>query len=383
MRMSIFANALVAAFVGFGGTLALIIAAAQTLGATQAQTASWVSAICIAVAVETAVLSWRMRMPVMAAWSTPGLALITASPGFSMSQGVGVFLFVGAALFVTGLVRPLMRLISSIPMSVASGMLGGVIVGIVINGVKASAVDPLLLLPLAGLFFIVRLFNPALAVLVTLVAGIVAIIATGRLAGDVSLGISTLSWTTPDFTLASIIGLGVPLWLVTMASQNLSGLAVLRGDGYHPQAGPIVAFTGLISVLTAPFNAHTTNLAAISAAICTGPDTHPDPAKRWMAGPVYAAIYLVFAFFGASLVALFAALPPGLVALVAALAFLGPLANALAIALKSEPERPAAMVAFVVTASGVAVMAIGAAFWGLTAGLLVLGLGSIDFLKRN
>jgi benzoate membrane transport protein len=378
MRISIIANALVAAFVGFGGTLALIVAAANALGATQAETASWVSAISLAVAVETVWLSWRMRMPVMAAWSTPGLALIAASQGITMAEGVGVFIFTAAALVVTGLVRPLMRAIAAIPMSVASGMLGGIITGIVVLGAKAAAVDPLLLLPLVAVYLLVRLWHPSVAVIAALVAGIAVVLVTGRLSGSVSVGISALQWTTPRFTPAPLIGLGLPLWLVTMASQNLSGLAVLRADGYAPEAGPIVTFTGLVSLITAPFNAHTTNLAAISASICTGPDTHPDPAKRWLTGPVYAAVYVVFAIFGASLVSLFSALPPGLIALVAGLAFLGPLGNALAIALKNEAERLPAVIAFAVTTSGVTVLAIGSAFWGLVAGLVVLGLERIN-----
>jgi benzoate membrane transport protein len=378
MRISVIANALVAAFVGFGGTLALIVAAANALGATQAETASWVSAISLAVAVETAWLSWRMRMPVMAAWSTPGLALIAASQGITMAEGVGVFIVTAVALVVTGLVRPLMRAIAAIPMSVASGMLGGIITGIVVLGAKAAAVDPLLLLPLVAVYLLVRLWHPSVAVIAALVAGIAIVLITGRLSGSVSVGISALQWTTPHFTPAALIGLGLPLWLVTMASQNLSGLAVLRADGYAPEAGPIVTFTGLVSLITAPFNAHTTNLAAISASICTGPDTHPDPAKRWLAGPVYAAVYVVFAIFGASLVSLFSALPPGLIALVAALAFLGPLGNALAIALKNEAERLPAVIAFAVTTSGVTVLSIGSAFWGLVAGLAVLGLERIN-----
>lgn len=378
MRISVIANALVAAFVGFGGTLALIVAAANALGATQAETASWVSAISLAVAVETAWLSWRMRMPVMAAWSTPGLALIAASQGITMAEGVGVFILTAAALVVTGLVRPLMRAIAAIPMSVASGMLGGIITGIVVLGAKAAAVDPLLLLPLVAVYLLVRLWHPSVAVIAALVAGIAIVLVTGRLSGSVSVGISALLWTTPRFTPAALIGLGLPLWLVTMASQNLSGLAVLRADGYAPEAGPIVTFTGLVSLITAPFNAHTTNLAAISASICTGPDTHPDPAKRWLAGPVYAAVYVVFAIFGASLVSLFSALPPGLIALVAALAFLGPLGNALAIALKNEAERLPAVIAFAVTTSGITVLAIGSAFWGLVAGMVVLGLERIN-----
>jgi benzoate membrane transport protein len=164
-----------------------------------------------------------------------------------------------------------------------------------------------------------------------------------------------------------------------MASQNLSGLAVLRAAGYEPPAGPLIAVTGLVSVLTAPFNALTTNLAAISAAICTGPDVHPDPAERWKTGPFYALAYLVFALFGASLVAIFAVLPPSLIVLVAGLGLLGALANALAIALGGERQRIAATVTFAVTASGIVVAGIGSAFWGLAAGLAVLALDQIKF----
>ena len=192
--------------------------------------------------------------------------------------------------------------------------------------------------------------------------------------------LSTLTLVAPHFTFASIVGLSLPLYLVTMASQNLSGLAVLRADGYEPAPGPLIGVTGLVSVLTAPFGASTTNLAAISAAICTGPDVHPDPAQRWKTGPFYALAYLVFAAFGASLVAIFAVLPQSLIVLVAGLALLGSLANALSIALKDEAGRMAATVTFAVTASGLSLFGIGSAFWGLVAGLIVIGL---DGLKRK
>jgi benzoate membrane transport protein len=177
-----------------------------------------------------------------------------------------------------------------------------------------------------------------------------------------------------------VIGLALPLYLVTMASQNLSGLAVLKAAGYDAPPGPLIGFTGFISLITAPFGASTSNLAAISAAICTGPDVHPDPAERWKTGPFYALAYLIFALFGASLVAIFAVLPPTLIALVAGLALLGSLANALAISLKDEAGRMPATVAFVVTASGLTLFGIGAAFWGLLGGLIVLGL---DHLRRR
>ncbi|MCC0044011.1 MAG: benzoate/H(+) symporter BenE family transporter [Brucellaceae bacterium] len=373
-RLSIPAAALVAAIVGFGGTLALIIAAADALGASREQTASWVTAVCLALAVETAYLSWRTKMPVVTAWSTPGLALLAAAGGFTMNDAVGAFIMVAVLLIVTGTLRPLSRLVGRIPASLSSGMLAGILVSFAIGAVKAAGSDPLLVLPLAVLFFAVRLFNPALSVLAVLVAGVVLAWALGRIDAFPEPEFSTLVFTEPSFTLAGFFGLALPIYLVTMASQNLAGIAVLRAAGYEPPSGLLVWFTGAISLLSAPFNAVTTNLAAISAAICTGPDAHPDPAERWKTGPYYALWYLIFALFGASLVALFDALPPQLIILVAGLGLLAPLANALTMALGDAGLRTAAVVAFAVTASGVTMAGIGSAFWGLMAGLFVAAL---------
>lgn len=384
MRASVPASAFVAAIVGFGGTLALIIAAADAVGATQEQTASWVTAICLATAAGTLFLSWRYRMPIITAWSTPGAALVAASVGFTMAETVGAFIVAALLLIVTGLFRPLTRLISRIPTSVASGMLAGIVVTFVMGAAQSATADPWLILPLIAAFFIVRLFSPAMSVLLVLVGGGVAAWLSGRVGALPTPEMSTLVWTTPQFSAGAVFGLAVPLYLVTMASQNLSGLAVLRASGYQPPAGPLIAVTGLFSLFSAPFNALTTNLAAISAAICTGPDAHPDPEKRWLTGPFYALAYLVFAFFGASLVAIFAVLPSYLIMLVAGLGLLAPLANALAIAMTDVSGRTAATVAFAVTASGVVVAGIGSAFWGLLAGLLVLALDGAKtrYLRR-
>lgn len=384
MRASVPASAFVAAIVGFGGTLALIIAAADAVGATQEQTASWVTAICLATAAGTLFLSWRYKMPIITAWSTPGAALVAASVGFTMAETVGAFIVAALLLIVTGLFRPLTRLISRIPTSVASGMLAGIVVTFVMGAAQSATADPWLILPLIAAFFIVRLFSPAMSVLLVLVGGGVAAWLSGRVGALPTPEMSTLVWTTPQFSAGAVFGLAVPLYLVTMASQNLSGLAVLRASGYQPPAGPLIAVTGLFSLFSAPFNALTTNLAAISAAICTGPDAHPDPEKRWLTGPFYALAYLVFAFFGASLVAIFAVLPSYLIMLVAGLGLLAPLANALAIAMTDVSGRTAATVAFAVTASGVVVAGIGSAFWGLLAGLLVLALDGAKtrYLRR-
>ncbi|UCI07947.1 benzoate/H(+) symporter BenE family transporter [Mesorhizobium sp. B1-1-8] len=372
MRLSIPISAFVAAIVGFGGTLALVIAAAKAVGATQVETASGVTAICLAMVIECLWLSWRTKMPIITAWSTPGLALVAASSGFTMAQAVGAFIVTGVLLVATGLFKPLTRLIAQIPPSVASGMLAGILLSFAVNAVKTIPSDPWLVLPLIAAFFVIRLFNPALSVLVVLIGGGLAAFLTGRVGGLPTPELSTLTLIAPEFSAAAIIGLALPLYLVTMASQNLSGIAVLRAAGYNPEPGPLIGVTGLFSLLSAPFGAATTNLAAISAAICTGPDVHPDPAERWKTGPFYALAYLIFAIFGASLVAIFAVLPQSLIVLVAGLALMAPLANALSIALKDEGERMPATVTFAVTASGLTLLGVGAAFWGLVAGMVVL-----------
>lgn len=380
MRLSIPVSAFVAAIVGFGGTLAIVITASSAVGATQAQTASAVTALCLAMAIESLYLSWRTKMPVISAWSTPGAALIAASSGFTVEEAVGAFIITAILLVATGLFGPLTRLIARIPASVASGMLAGIVVTFATNAVKAIPSDPWLILPLIAAFFVLRLVNPALSVLAVLVGGGLIAFLTGRVGVLPTPELSTLTLIVPAFSLSAAIGLALPLYLVTMASQNLSGLAVLRAAGYDPAPGPLIGVTGFVSLVTAPFGALTSNLAAISAAICTGPDVHPDPAERWKTGPFYALFYLIFAIFGASLVAIFAVLPQSLIALVAGLALLGALTNALSIALKDEAERMAATVTFAVTASGLTLFGVGSAFWGLVAGLLVLGL---DLLKKR
>lgn len=374
MRLSVFASSAVAAIVGFGGTLALIIAAATALSATQAETASWVTAVCLAIAGSSAWLSIRYKMPIIAAWSTPGLALIGASVGFTMPEAVGAFIVTALALILTGLIRPLSTLVSRIPASVASGMLAGVLLSFVIAAAKTVSLDPTFVLPLVALFFVMRLFNPSLAVIVVLVLGMAYALMSGRAPELPTPEISSLTLIWPVFHMGAMIGLALPLYIVTMASQNLPGFAVLRASGYEPPTSAALRVTGFFSLISAPFGAGTSNLAAISAALCTNPDAHPDPKKRWMTGPVYAAIYVVFALFGASLVAIFAVLPITLIALVAGLALSGPFINAMTLALKVEEERLAAIVTFAVTASGIAFFGVGSAFWALLAGLIVAAL---------
>lgn len=374
MRPSIVISAVVAALVGFGGTLAIIVSAARATGADTAQVSSWVTGLCIAMLITSGPLSLRFRMPIVTAWSTPGAALVAASAGIHLDAAIGAFLLAGALIVLTALFRPIGQAIQRIPASIAAAMLAGILLHFVLGLFEAAQAAPLLVLPLLLLFLVARLASPSAAILVVLVAGIALAAGLGLIGPMPGLELSRIVLTPPAFEPAVLVGLGLPLYLVTMASQNLPGFAVLRASGYTPPSRPILAATGLASLLTAPLGAHTTCLAAITAAICTGPDTHPDPAKRWMTGPIYSLCYAVFALFGASLVGLFAALPGALVTAVAGMALIGALVGSLGSALASERERFAAVLTLAVTASGISLLGIGAAFWGLTAGLVAFGL---------
>ncbi|MCR9221672.1 MAG: benzoate/H(+) symporter BenE family transporter [Alphaproteobacteria bacterium] len=376
MRPSLAVNALVAVLVGFGGTLALIVAAAQAVGANQAQTASGVAALCLAMAGISAFLSVRHRIPIIAAWSTPGAALIAGTDGsIGLAAAIGAYLAAGALILLTGFVGPLARAIERLPTPVAAAMLAGVLIRFTIGVFEHLGADPLLVAPMVAAFLLLRLASPAWAVIAVIGLGIALVYGLDRaapIAGGFQL--SHLTLIAPAFDPAALLGLALPLYLVTMASQNLPGFAVLKGAGYQPPAGSILRTSGLASVLIAPLGGLTVNLAAITAAICTGPDTHPDPAQRWKTGPWYALFYLILAMFGASLVALFAALPPAFIATVAGLALLAPLIGALTASLKEEAHRPAAVLTLCVTASGLSLFGIGSAFWGLATGLAVMGL---------
>jgi benzoate membrane transport protein len=384
MRLSIVTSAVVAALVGFGSTIAIIIAAAQAVGADAAQTSSWVAALCLAMAATSGYLSVRYRMPVITAWSTPGAALIAASTGISIHAAVGSFLLAGTLIVFAALIKPFGRAIERIPTSIAAAMLAGVLLQFVVGVFQSAQGAPGLVLPLVAIFLVVRLVNPALAVLAVLFVGL-GIAFGGGLAKPLTstLSLSTLTFIPPAFEPAALIGLGLPLFIVTMASQNLPGFAVLKASGYQPPSRPILAVTGLASVVTALFGAHTSNLAAISAAICTGPDTHPDPAKRWMVGPFYSLSYLIFAAFSAALIGLIAALPPELIKTVAGLALLGAFAGALGSALSEGSKVFPAVMTLAVTASGLTLFGIGSAFWGLAAGLITLGLDILAIRLRR
>lgn len=369
--------ALVAALVGYGSTIALVLAAAAAVGADAGQTASWVAAICFSKAIGSALLSSWKKVPVVLAWSTPGAALIAASTGVDIHQAVGAFVFTGFLIAMTAAVKPLNRAVSAIPTGVASGMLAGVLLPFTMAVAIHAAALPALVLPLIVVFLVVRLFNPLLAVLAALVAGLV--VAFGL--GGVPLPSSDVNWTSltfiaPEFDPAVLLGLGLPLYLVTMASQNLPGFAVMRANGYQPPVTAALGVTGLLSSFFALFGSHTVNMAAITAAICMGDDIHPDRAQRWKVGLAYAAVWMLLGLSGPVIVPAILAMPPAIVAVIAGLALIPPLIGALVSAFEFPETRFAAAATFAVTASGVAAFGIGAAFWGLLAGLAVYFLDS-------
>jgi len=373
--------ALVATVAGVGGTLPVVLAAAAAVGATEAQASSWVSGLGLATALSALLLSVRYRMPIITAWSTPGAALIASTSGVpSFRAAVGAFVLAAVLILLTAAVRPLGRLIERIPASIASAMLAGILLRLVVAMVEFVPSAPVLVLSLIALFLVARLLVPTMASLIVLAGGAALSLALGLVKTMPGLGLSRPELVMPAWDIATLVGLGVPLYLVTMASQNLPGFAVLRASGYQPPTRPALAVTGAASLLTAFLGAHTSNLAAISAALCTGPEAHPDPAQRWKAGVFYALWWGLIALFGASLFGLFAALPPALLATVAGTALLGSMAGAMGAAVIGDRERFAAAGTLAVTASGVTLMGVGSAFWGLCFGLVVLAVER--FLRR-
>ncbi|NGQ91091.1 benzoate/H(+) symporter BenE family transporter [Rhodobacter sp. HX-7-19] len=375
MRPSLLSAALVAALVGYGSTIALILAAAAALGATPDQTASWIMAVCFAKAAGSAILSTWHRVPVVLAWSTPGAALIAATEGYGMAEGVAAFLLAALLIAATGLVKPLGTLVARIPDGIAAAMLAGVLLPFVLKGAGAAQSAPLLVAPMVGLFALVRLRNPAMAVLAALAAGLATAFTTGAASlPDLPPIPPSPTFIAPEFHWSALIGLGLPLYLVTMASQNLPGFATMRAAGYEPPVAPALTVTGGISALAALFGAHTVNMAAITAAICMGDDVHPDRDQRWKVGLAYAGFWVILGLTGPVVIAVLNALPPALMTALVALALLGPLMGALTGAFAAPDQRFAATITLAVTGAGVAFAGIGAAFWGLLAGLAIWGL---------
>ncbi|WP_144194686.1 benzoate/H(+) symporter BenE family transporter [Paraburkholderia fungorum] len=372
MSLSAVVAGFVAMMTGYTSALVLMFQAGQAAHLTDAQISSWIWALSIGMAVCTIGLSLRFRAPIVIAWSTPGAALLVSSlPHVAYPEAIGAFIVCAVLLTVVGLTGWFDTLMKKIPAGIASALLAGILFEIGIEIFRAAQFQPALVLTMFFTYLIVKRFAPRYAIVTTLIVGTLAAGALGLL--DFSrfhVALAHPVFTMPVFSVAASISIGIPLFIVATASQNVPGIAVLRADGYTTPSAPLIATTGIASLLLAPFGSHGINLAAITAAICTGPEAHENRNKRYTAALWCGIFYLIAGIFGATIAALFAALPKALVVSVAALALFGSIMSGLANAMQDTKQREAALVTFMVTASGLTLLSIGSAFWGLVAGVL-------------
>lgn len=366
----------VAVLVGFTSSAALIFQAAENLSATPAQTASWLWALGVGMAVPSLVLSWVYRIPILIAWSTPGAAVIASAAAaghLTLSQAVGSFLACAAMITVAGFSGGFEKVMSRLPMPLASALLAGVLSKFALDAITAVPGNPALILPMAGAYVLGRNFWPRWNVPTILVLGILIAVLQGKFnAAAVPLEFTRPVWVSPEFTLSTFIGVAVPLFIVTMASQNLPGVAVFRANGYEPPISKIIGWSGIANLMMAPFGGYTLNLAAITAAFCMGPEAHPDPKKRYVAAMSAGFFYGVVGLFGATIVGLFTAFPRELILAVAGFALMGTIAAGITSATSDERYREASVVGYLVVLSGISMGGIGSAFWGIVAGAVML-----------
>ncbi|WP_454261905.1 benzoate/H(+) symporter BenE family transporter [Pseudoxanthomonas mexicana] len=374
LSLSAIAAGFVTVLVGFASSAVIVFQAAQSLGASPEEISSWMWALGLGMGLTCIGLSLRYRMPVVTAWSTPGAAMLIGSvAGLPLSDAIGAFLMSALLIAASGFSGFFERMISRIPVSLASGMLAGVLLRFGIDAFAAMKTQLGMVLTMFAVYLLARRLLPRYAVILTLLVGIAFAAGLGLLRVDgLSLQLAKPVFTTPTFSLAAIVGIALPLFIVTMASQNVPGVAVIRASGYAIPISPVVGWTGLVNLLLAPFGAFALNLAAITAAICMGREAHEDAARRYVAAIAAGVFYVVVGLFGATVAALFAAFPKELILAIAGIALLGTIGNSLAAALRDEAEREPALVTFLVTASGLSLAGIGSAFWGLLAGVVTL-----------
>lgn len=374
LSLSAIAAGFLTVLVGFTSSAAIVFQAAQSLGATPEQISSWIWALGLGMGLTCIGLSLYYRMPVVTAWSTPGAAmLIGSAAGLPLSDVIGAFAISALLIAVIGFSGSFERMIRRIPLSLASGMLGGVLLRFGLDAFGAMQTQLGLVLTMFAVYLLARRLLPRYAVILTLVAGVSVAAVMGLLAVDeLSLQLAEPVFVMPTFSLAAAVGIALPLFIVTMASQNVPGVAVMRASGYAAPISPVIGWTGIANLLLAPFGAFALNLAAITAAICMGREAHEDPSRRYVAAVAAGVFYIIVGMLGATVVGLLAAFPTELIVAIAGIALLGTIGNSLAAALREESEREPALVTFLVTASGVSIAGVGSAFWGLVAGAFTL-----------
>ncbi len=377
---------LISVIVNYGGTFVLVLQAARLAGLSPELTASWVWSVSIGVGVTGLLLSWRYREPIITAWSTPAAAfLVVALGSVPYAQAVGAYMLCAAAFVLLGWSGWFDRLIRLVPAGVAAALLAGILLQFGIAAFGSLSLDPLLAALLVGAYVVLKRLIPRYAVVGILLLGLGFLLVQGRLdLSGVQLSLAAPVFTRPEFSLNAVLSLALPLFLITLTGQYMPGMLVLRNDGFKTSANPIVSVTGLGSLIMAPFGSHAFNIAAITAAICTGPEAHADPDKRWIAGLAAGVCYILVGIFGVTLAALFMALPASFVATLAGLALLGTIGSSLASAMARPESREAALITFLAASANIQLLGIGGAFWGLTIGLAASAVlnGRIPSLAR-
>lgn len=363
---------LVSVIVNYGGTFILVFQAAKVAGLSPELTASWVWSVSIGVGVTGLFLSWVSREPIITAWSTPAAAfLVVALASTPYAEAVGAYIISAAAFVLLGLSGYFERLIRLIPPGVAAGLLAGILLQFGIGAFGNMSLDPLLVGVLITAYLVLKRFTPRFAVVGILVLGMALLLIQGRVdLSGLTLTFAAPVLTQPEFSLNALLSVALPLFLITLTGQYMPGMLVLRNDGFNTSANPIVTITGLGSLLMAPFGSHAFNIAAITAAICTGKEASHDPSKRWIAGVAAGVFYILVGVFGVTLAAVFMAFPATFITTLAGLALLGTLGGSLASAVADAKTREASLITFLAAAANITLLGIGGAFWGLVIGLI-------------
>ena len=367
------ASGFVAVLVGYTSAAAIVFQAAKASGASPEQIASWMWSVGIGMGVCGIGLSLRYKAPILIAWSTPGAALLATSlPGIPIGEAIGAFIFSSVLLTICGLAGWFDRILQFIPQSLAAAMLAGVLLRFGINAFAAAEEALLLVSLMIATYLIGKIFLPRYVIPLTFLSGVMVAMLTGSM-GDAQLNLSVTTpiWMMPEFSLSAMIGVGLPLFVVTMASQNLPGIATLRAHGYETPASPLVSWSGFTGILLAPFGGYAFNLGAITAAICMTETTDPDPSERYRATVWAGIFYIIMGIFGGAVTGLFILFPDALIMAIAGLALLGTIGNSLHTALDNQNSREAALITFLVTASGFSLFSIGAPFWGIVLGTTI------------
>lgn len=360
----------VAVLVGYASSAAIIWQAAAAAGADASQIAGWMTALGLGMGVSTLALTLWRKVPILTAWSTPGAALlVTGLQGVTLSQAVGVFIFANALIVLCGVTGIFARLMKIIPHSLAAAMLAGILLRFGMQAFASLQGNLLLCGSMFAIWLLCKVWLPRFAVVAALLAGGAVAGFSGEVTtSQIAFSFVAPSWIAPEFTPALLLSVGVPFFLVTMASQNAPGFATLQASGYRVPVSPLIVATGGLALLLSPFGVYSICIAAITAAICQSPEAHPDPQKRWLAAAAAGVFYLLAGIFGGSITSLMSALPMAWIQMLAGLALLGTISGSLFQALNQESERDAAVVTFLVTASGVTLGGVGSAFWGLVLG---------------